>query len=292
MRKLLPIIVLVALVILAVGVVTFISAVRTPTVREAQRLKIHFVDVGQGDCILLQTPDGRNVLVDAGSEASADEVLSYLVRNGLGRIDVLVITHPHSDHVGGLPKILERFGVSKVVDPGYPCESQVYKDALSIIESRRIDYKLAAKCRTLHIGRDVDLEILWPPDDYSPEGESGLDNGSVVMRVEYGDVSLLLTGDIEREAEGRLLAARQDFRCTVLKVACHGGGDSTSNEFVQVARPDYAVISAAADDASGRPADAVLKRLKAAGARIFRTDENGTIVFTTDGRKVQVAAER
>lgn len=286
-----PIIILALLLGVLARVITLSPPVRSP-IPPGEQLKVHVADVGQGDCILIQTPDSRNIVVDAGGEESAEDVVRYLLRNGVSRIDLLVITHPHIDHIGGLPRILERFGVSRVLDAGYPHGSETYMAVLSAIESRRIDYKLAADSPRLEVGKQVSLEILWPPEGYAPVGESGLNNGSIVMRVEYGDVSVLLAGDIQREAEGRLLAARQDLQSTILKVAHHGSEDSTSNEFLQVVRPAYAAISVGADNPYGHPARTTLRRLNAAGARVFRTDEHGTVVFATDGRKVQVVSER
>lgn len=291
MRKILPIIVLVLLSVCVVLFVTLGPRDRGP-VRTGDRLEVHFLDVGQGDCILLQTPDGRNVLVDAGDRDSADEVVRYLDRNGVDRIDLLVITHPHMDHIGGLPRVLERFGVARVVDAGYPHGSRTYEEILSSIDSRRIDYRLATSSQHPRVSKKVSFDIIWPVKGYAPSGESGLNNGSVVLRVTYGDVSLLLPGDIQYEAEGEILEARRELQSTILKVAHHGSQDSTSNEFLQVVRPEYAVISVGAENQYGHPGRATLRRLKAIGSVVYRTDRDGAVVFTTDGKAVQVATER
>jgi competence protein ComEC len=229
--------------------------------------------------------------VDAGGEDSADDVVGYLIRSGVDRIDLLVITHPHEDHVGGLPRVLEEFGVSQILDAGYPHGSPAYREALCSIEARKIDYRLAADWRTLYISKQVGFEVLWPPEDYSPS-EEGLNDGSLVLRVRYGGVSLLLAGDIEAEAEARLLAAHLDLKSTVLKVAHHGSADGTSNEFLQLVQPEYAVVSVGMDNPYGHPAGAVLRRLRAVGAEVYRTDRHGTVVFLTDGEKVEVKSER
>jgi len=291
MRKILPIIVL-ALLPICIAVLIALGPRDGGHVLPDGRLEAHFLDVGQGDCILLQTPDGRNVLIDAGDRGSAGDVVRYLERNGVGRIDLLVITHPHMDHIGGLPRVLERFGVAKVIDAGYPHGSQAYKEVLSSIASRRIDYRSAAASPSPRVSKDVSFEVLWPPNGYAPSGEAGLNNGSVVLRVAFGDVSLLLAGDIQHDAECRILAARRELQSTILKVAHHGSPDSTSSEFLQVVQPEYAVISVGAENAHGHPGRATLRRLNASGAAIYRTDRDGNVVFTTDGKMVQVATER
>jgi competence protein ComEC len=291
MRRLLPIIVL-AVLVAVIGLTQYGPFVKKQAPLEGRLLKVHFIDVGQGDSILVQTPDGRNVLVDAGDEGSGDTVVRYLLSKGVHRIDLLVITHPHSDHIGGLPRVLDEFGVSRILDAGYPHGSRTYRDVLSIIESRKIDYKVIQDFRNPEVGTMVGFDVLWPPPDYRVGRESELNNGSIVLRLSYDTVSVLLTGDIQGETEGRLLADRQDLRSTILKVAHHGSEYSTSNEFLQVVKPDFAVISVGRGNDYGHPAKDTLERLAAAGAQVFRTDENGTVVFTSDGTNVQVSTER
>ena len=290
MKRVLPIIILAVLLGVIISI-TFSPDLKTPALQEGQ-LRVHFLDVGQGDCALIQTDDGRNVLVDAGEADKAEAVTDYLVKNGVHRIDLLVITHAHSDHIGGLPVVLRRFGISEVLDAGLPHGSQAYADVLSIIESRRIAYRRASMGERLGVGSRLSLEVLWPPSDYSVSSEDMLNNGSVVFRIQFGEVSFSFTGDIEREAEGQLLASGQNLASTVLKVAHHGSDSSTSNEFLQVVQPAYAVISVGADNEYGHPARSTLRRLGAIGAKVFRTDEQGTIVVTTDGRTVEVITAR
>ena len=291
MRKLLPIMILVAVAVV-VGLTQYNPFVKKPAPLEGRLLKVHFIDVGQGDSTLIQTPDGRSVLVDAGDETSGGKVADYLLGKGVQRIDLLVITHPHSDHIGGLPRVLDEFGVSRVLDTGYPHGGEQYKEILSIIESRKIDYKVAQGFRQPGVGTLVSLDVLWPPASYQARDESELNDGSIVMRLVYGNVRILLTGDIQEEAEGRLLADQQDLQSTVLKVAHHGSEFGASNEFLQAVKPDYAVVSVGRDNSFGHPAKNTLERLYAAGAQVFRTDESGTIIFVTDGAKVQVTTER
>jgi len=291
MRRTLPIVVL-AVLLLAIGVTQFHHWGAPPIPLGAETLSIHFLDVGQGDCALIQTPDGRNVLVDAGDEAHGDEVVRYLTASGVNQIDLLVITHPHSDHIGGLPAVLESFGVSRVLDTGCPHGSQTYKAVLATIQARKIDYRLACDLRKPSVCGNVTFEVLWPPPEYQPAGEEGLNDGSIVLRVEYGGIGVLLAGDIQKDAEGKLLASGHVLESAVLKVAHHGSESGTSNELLQLVKPAYAVISVGADNSYGHPSRSVLDRLAAIGAQVYRTDEQGAIAIITDGKTVQVRSER
>lgn len=291
MRKILPIILLVALVVIA-GLYQYghVSQVQKPL--EGNLLKVHFIDVGQGDSTLIQTPDGRTMLVDAGDQDHGDRLVSYLLSKGVRRIDLMVITHSHADHIGGLPSVLEEFGVSKVLDAGFAHGSMAYDTVLRTIESRRIDYTIADDQVRPQLGTQVSIDVLWPPKGYRVESESALNDGSVVLRVRFGAVSVLLTGDIQSEAEGRILADQHELQSTIMKVAHHGSEYSTSNEWLQVVKPEYAVISVGEGNEYGHPAQDTLDHLIAASIRVYRTDMNGTVVFETDGTNVRVNLER
>ena len=247
-------------------------------------MKVHVLDVGQGDCILIQTPDGRNVLVDAGSPQSSGYVLKYLAAQGVKHIDLIIISHAHSGHIGGLPGVLSTFGVASVLLADNPESDILYKRVLKLIEDRRIRRRIAKQDGKVYLGRDVTGRILWPSDKYA----GGADDLSTVLRVVYKDVSILLLGDIGFEAEGGLLADNGEIRSTILKVARHGSGDSTSNEFLQCVQPEYAVISAGINNSCGCPAGPALRRINATGAQLLRTDRVGAVVFKTDGHKIIV----
>ncbi len=290
MRRLLPIILLVVLLGLVVRLVTLTPVVRQRPSRPGE-LTVHFIDVGQGDCVLVCTPDRHSVLVDAGDEENSDRVVSYLTKHGVRRVDLLVITHPHADHIGGLPAVLAEFGVSRVIDSGRPHGSPVYERVLSEIERRRIEYEVAQDERSPSVCRDVEFEVLWPPTS-TLDADTDLNNASVVVRVKFKGFALLLMGDVESKAEGRLLAEHRNLRSTVLKVAHHGSSDSTSNEFLQVVKPEYAIVSVGLGNPYEHPSPSTLRRLAAVGAQVFRTDANGTVVVSTDGRRVHVESER
>jgi competence protein ComEC len=248
-----------------------------------------FLDVGQGDAILLRSPRGRWILVDAGPrtegrDAGARVVLPYLRRRGVGRLHALVLTHPDLDHVGGAPSVLDALGAEVVFDPGVPVGKASYVDVLEGAGRE------GSTWLPLHRGRRLgfdgaELEVLHPPVPGPGVPPLDANDRSVVIRVTYGAFSLLLTGDVESAGEAMLLDSG-DLRPTqVLKVAHHGSRTSTSPGFLEVARPEVAVIPVGRRNRYGHPDPGVLARLDSAGATIHRTDLEGTvrIVARPDG---------
>lgn len=247
-------------------------------------------DVGQADSILVFTPGGRSVLVDAGNSArdAYDVILPFLRRYGISKLDYLVLTHPHQDHVGGMPAILENLAVSAVVFSGEPYTNQTYQEFLSIVRERKMRALQGRRGKTLDLGSDVQATILNPPEKLFED----INDNSVVIRVVWRDVSLLLTGDAETKAEEGILETRVDLRSTVLKVGHHGSGTSSTTRFLDAVQPRYAVISAGTGNDYGHPHKRTLDKLERRKVDAYRTDLNGTVVFTSDGSKVEVTTQR
>ncbi|NLB56135.1 MAG: MBL fold metallo-hydrolase [Lentisphaerae bacterium] len=257
-------------------------------------MEIHFIDVGQGDSLLIQSPDGKSMLVDAGEKRAGDKVVQYLRSQRITRLDILAMSHPHSDHIGGMEAVLSNFSVGRVLDSGYPHGSKVQLRVLEQIENDRIPYIVAHEGQRFQLGNDVIIEILSPPQELFKNTTSDANNNSLVMRVTYGEISALLTGDLEREGEATLIASRQNLESCILKVAHHGSRNSTSIELLRMVKPGFAVISVGANNEYGHPHKALLKRLspERLGAKVYRTDRNGTIVLNTDGKAVYVRTEK
>ena len=246
-----------------------------PVVRPADgRLRVAFLDVGQGDAIVIELPDGRAALVDAGSggpmrfDIGARVIAPYLWNRGVRRLAVVVVTHDDLDHAGGIPSILRLFSTDEVWT----------------------DDRVGAGVTRLLGG--VGVSALNPPAPRLAGSRRGAaadrNNNSIVLRLDYGLASVLLTADIEDEAERHLVAAHAPLRARVLKVAHHGGRSSTGNAFLGSVRPAFAVISVGARNPFGHPAFETLERLRNAGARIYRTDEHGAVILETDGRHLAV----
>ncbi len=254
-------------------------------------LHVAFLDVGQGDAILITTPRGRQILVDGGPSPTA-------ITSALGRkipfwdrsLDLLVMSHPDADHITGLVEVLERYRVGGWLDNGRPDDDPVYLQCQSLLQD--IPRHVVRAGDLLDLGDGIVLEVLHPPPALMTGTEADSNNNSVVLRLTWGPIAFLLTGDIEAEAEEVLLRSGRPLAATVLKVAHHGSGGSSTAEFLTAVHPTYAVISVGADNPFGHPNRDVLGRLARLGATVLRTDEQGTVEFITDGRQLWVRVER
>lgn len=290
MRRYLPIIVL----ILVAGFGLRLYWKPNTAVKLGPSVRVDFINVGQGDSIFVHTPDGANALIDAGEEDAGVTVVSHLKSLGVKSLDLVVMTHPHSDHIGGMPAVLKAFPIACVIDSGYAHGSKIHERILRTIQAKKIPYKLAKAGTAFTLGDKAKLEVLSPSGAFYRGTESDANNNSVVTRLVFGQVKMLFTGDIEKEAEGGLIASRQDFECQVLKVAHHGSNSSTSLEFLRLARPEYVVISVGRSNEYGHPHRATLRKLakERTGAEMFRTDKNGTVTVKTDGVRLVAESEQ
>jgi competence protein ComEC len=209
-------------------------------------------------------------------------------------IDLLVLTHPHSDHLAGLLGVLRDYRVGQVLCPDVDYNSPVYDEWQRLIEEKGVGRTVAYAGQQINLGDDVEIDVLWPLATPLTGTDSDIDNNSLVLRLSWGKISFLLAADIMKEAERELIRGRADLASTVLKVAHHGSDTSSTPEFLVVASPRVAVISAGAGNRFGHPSAEVLNRLeqKLGGGNIYRTDEDGTIEFTTDGVRLWVRVEK
>lgn len=247
---------------------------------QASNLVVHFIDVGQGDSILIQTSTGATVLVDAGdTKAGRDVVVPYLRKLGIRHLDMVVMTHPHFDHIGGLIPVIETYSVGQVLADGQIHTTRTYEDLLRLILEKEIPFRLARAGGELTISGLDEVLILNPTEPLL----KGLNNNSVVLWIRYGQVALLFTGDIEAEAEARILAEGKLPKAEVLKVAHHGSSTSTTPAFLRAVSPKEAIISLGAGNTYSHPHARTLQSLDKAKIRVRRTDLEGTILVISDG---------
>lgn len=253
------------------------------------QLHLYMFDVGQGDALLIVTPEGRQMLIDGGEEPSLllralGEVMPFWDRS----LDLVVLTHPDQDHLGGLPELLNRYEVGAILQSGDSSSSALYEEWQATVATEGVTPLIAQAGQRLEPGDGVVVEVLAPRG--TPFAATNLN--SVVLEIRYGNFCALLTGDIELESEQRLIAEKALEPCQLLKVAHHGSTTSTSVDFLAQVAPHYALISAGSGNPFGHPSTQVLERLEASGVRIFRTDQQGTIHFWTDGEALWVVSER
>ncbi|HWQ18931.1 MAG TPA: MBL fold metallo-hydrolase [Methanotrichaceae archaeon] len=253
----------------------------------AGNLTAHVLDVGQGDSILIQFK-GKNILIDGGEREMGPRVASYLRDRGVSKIDLMVATHPHSDHIGGLLEILDKFQVLKVLDSGQPHTSKTYEDFLTRIDRKDIPYQVAEAGQRIDLNPGIDIEVLSPP---ARRLADDLNQNSVVLRIVYGKVALLLMGDAGVEAEKVIISSGFEVKSDVLKVGHHGSKSATGGSFLKRVDPKVSIISAGLGNPYGHPAPEIIKRLQKSGIQIYRTDLQGTIDVTTDGVAIYVSTQ-
>jgi competence protein ComEC len=264
------------------------ALIETEAPKTYKKISIHFIDVGQGDSTLVELPDGGNMLIDAGSPAAGPGLVKYLRSAGIKHIDHLVFTHPHDDHIGGVFNILSEFEVGKFYDNGFSnFGSTIYGDYLKSVRGDLVKYKVLQAGEKLSFG-ELGIEVLNPL--LPPTGD--LNDDSIVLRLHYGDVRVLIPGDMGNIGERRLLSTGTELKSHVLKVGHHGADDACSEEFLAATAPKAAVITVSAVDKYARPENGALGRLEDAGIKVYRTDRNGHIVLKTDGVVFSMHTER
>ena len=256
-------------------------------------LRVTFVDVGQGDAALIDLPDGRLALIDTGQggrHPAGRELRGLLAARRRARIDLLVLTHGHPDHYGGLAELLDEVDIGEVwlngqllVEERDGGMERLLNEALGLGAELRFAPEL---CRTTHDFGGAHVRVLWPCPRYDPSLD--LNDNSLTVRLTYGNRSFLMTGDLEAAAERRLAASGAIDPVDVLKVAHHGSRTSSAAAFLRAARPSLAVISSGAGNRYGHPSPTVLRRLHDAGVRVLRTDRGGGVIVTTDGDALEV----
>ena len=254
--------------------------------------ELHMIDVGQGDALALRTPRGRWILFDAGrswtgGDAGRSTVIPYLRRHG-GAVHAVVLSHPHSDHVGGVASVISALGPSEYWDPAYVAASSIYRVSLEQAARHDVAWRRVRPGDSLVID-DVRVRFL-APDSAWARSLTDANDASAVALVQYGRIRFLMTGDAEQGEEAWMLENGADVRADVLKVGHHGSSTSSSSPFLDAVRPRVALISVGADNSYGHPSNDVIRSLVASGAQVLRTDQLGTVVVRTNGRSLTIDA--
>jgi len=267
-----------------------------------QKIKIQILNVGHGDAILIQTPQNKIILIDTGkpaqknNESIAQKIIIPAIKKISNKIECLILTHPHADHIGGAYEIIKQFKIGSIYDSGYASNYQLYKKLLLTIEQKKILYKIPVPREILNITPSLKLIFFNPPRRQFKNSHSDANNNSIVFKLIYKNFSMLFTGDIEKEAEKRLCKGSFNLKSTIIKVPHHGSRTSIYKPFIAKVNPEYGIISVKSDNPFGNrrlnlPSLKTLKLYKKRGINIFTTDKNGTITIISDGKKYTIATE-
>ena len=277
--------ILLALVLLLSGCVTVEIQYVEPevTVPVEGTLTVHFIDVGQADCALLEC-DGKYMMIDGGNKEDGQLVVTYLQDMGVEELEAVVCTHAHEDHVGGLPSVLAVYPTAAVYAPTKTYSSNIFDDFLYYTDQQGLEVTIPEPGDEFSLG-GASVTVLGPVKSYAETNDT-----SIILRVDHGETSFLFTGDMEVAAENDMLDYWGDdtdlFDVDVLKVGHHGSNTSTGYRFLNALMPPYGVISVGEGNSYGHPHDEPMARLKQAGVTIFRTDILGTVRAVSDGAEV------
>ena len=254
-----------------------VSTVLTP--EEYQELKIHFLDVGQGDSCFIELPNGETMLIDAAEQEYSDTISTYIMEQGYDTLDYVVASHPHSDHIGGMADVISSFNVKNFYMTEFITTSTAYERMLDEVEKSGAAVHNTMAGTIILDAPDILVEAVAPK-----ELKDDCNNNSIVVKLTYGDNKFLFTGDAEKQEESDIWT---NVKCDVLKVGHHGSSTSSSANFLKKVDPTYAVISWVGNK-YGHPTESTLDRLYERNIQVFRTDLQGTIVFTSNGKDITV----
>ena len=247
-------------------------------------LRFHFIDVGQGDSSLIITPNGKTILIDAGDEAHAKKVVSYIRELEIEKLDLVIATHPDADHIGGMDKVIKNFDIGVFAMPDVSAKTNQYKQIQRELKAKKMKAIRLYQSDEVQIDDDIDFEILSPVKGKKYDDTNEY---SIVAKIVYKDTSFILMGDATMENEVDIINNVPDIDIDVLKLGHHGSSTSSSDYFITKTSPKIAIISCGKNNKYGHPHQEVMRVLKKHGVTPYRTDEMGDIVITSDGKEIK-----
>lgn len=250
---------------------------------KSSETKIHFINVGQGDAILIENKN-FNILIDSGPNNAKDNIISYLKSNEIKKLDYVIASHPHEDHIGSMDDIVNKFDIGEFIMPKILTTDEDLNNLLKSLKSKKLLVKNINNNLKIKLSKDAYIDFLWTGDI----SDDNLNNHSIVMKYITKNVSFLFTGDMEEEVENILLSSKYPLKSTVLKVAHHGSKTSSSKSFISEIQPQISVISCGMGNDYGHPNKITLDTLKSTNSKILRSDINGNIIIKTNGDNLMI----
>ncbi|GAA0123025.1 MULTISPECIES: ComEC/Rec2 family competence protein [Clostridium] len=248
-------------------------------VNSMEKLMVHFIDVGQADSILIEQGNST-MLIDAGNNDDGKIIKDYLKKRNITKIDYLVGTHPHEDHIGAMDDIIYEFEIGKIFMPKKTATTKTYRDVVTAANKKSLKFTAPKVGESFNMGEAV-FTILAPIKDYEDAN-----NSSIVLKMKYGNNTFLFTGDAESSSEQDILNSKNDLSADLLKLGHHGSRTSSSDKFLDAVKPKYGIISCEKNNDYGHPHVETVKKMRERNIKLYRTDEQGTIVATSDGNEI------
>ncbi|MCL2321467.1 MAG: MBL fold metallo-hydrolase [Oscillospiraceae bacterium] len=253
-----------------------------------QSLKVHYIDVGQGDAMLVQY-NGKNMLIDSGSKSSSDKILTYLDDLNIKTIDIVVATHPNEDHMGNMAAIVKKYSVLSFYAPKVTVNQYFFESLVTELNNKKLKITPVYAGSSINFDPNIKISVFWPEENKT---YTNLNDYCIVMSLKYGNNSFLFTGDVESANEKKILQYGYDVEADVLKVAHHGSKTSSSKEFLDAVNGKYAIIEVGLNNPYGHPSKTTIDELTSRGYKIYRTDLNGSIVVTSNGNTIKISTNK
>lgn len=251
---------------------------------QQHNMEVHYIDVGQGDSILIQTPENKTILIDGGTPESGAEIMDFLNKQQIKTINLLIVTHPDVDHIGGLAKVLKSAKVDKILDSGKLYTTRTYRNYTKQISKQKIPVEIAEKNQVIELDPSIKIRVLNTYEPFRDNNES-----SIALKVTYKEMDFLFMGDIKKEQEKKLTG---NFQAEIIKVAHHGSRTSSSLDFLKKVNPKVAILTYSKQNDYGHPVDQVIENLYKVNALIYSTAVFGNITITTDGTGYYIWTEK
>ena len=247
---------------------------------------VHYIDVGQGDSILIQV-NNKNLLIDSGPSSNKKDLLDYLENLNIKKLDYIIATHPHEDHIGNMDTIIKRYNIGSFYSPKVITSSNTFESMISALVDKNLKINVLKKgVKGIDLGKNVEIQVFSPLENISSDN---LNDYSPIIKITFVNNSFLFTGDAEVSTESMIISENNNLNCDILKVGHHGSSTSTSSSFLALVNPSVAIIPVGKNNSYGHPTPEVLSLLNSYNIRTFRTDINGTIIAISDGKNINIS---
>ena len=279
--KALKIILTISAIIISISFLT-----QNNNVNYENKMIIHYIDVGQGDCILIQV-NNKNLLIDSGPSSNRKDLLNYLEKLDIKKLDYIIATHPHEDHIGNMDTIIKRYDIGSFYSPKVITSSTTFENMISALVDKNLKINVLKKgVKGIDLGKNTEIEVFSPLENISSDN---LNDYSPIIKITFLDNSFLFTGDAEISTEDTVLSENNNLNCDILKVGHHGSSTSTSTDFLISTNPSVAIISVGKNNSYGHPTSETLSLLNSYNIRTIRTDINGTVIAISDGKNINIS---